>query len=149
MKGRVAVMLIGIVAATSGCVTTIGDLRHAKPDRTARAIGEYQALAGCVTEGLQTSSDGFFLEPGDLLYQTVLRPDEKRMVVTGLFSGGRGSPTPLIYLTFRQVDSESVVIESRWGGFFTTRKAAERIDARVWPIAQRCARGHLELAPPM
>ena len=55
------------------------------------------------------------------------------------------SSTPLIDLTFRQVDAASVMIESRWGGLVTGRSDAERIDRRVWSVAQQCTGGRLEL----
>jgi hypothetical protein len=140
-KMAAPVLLILIAAATSGCVTTLGELRQANPDRTGRAVGDYQALGGCVTEGLQTS--------GNLLYQTIVRPDQKRMVVTAFMTGRATSQAPLIDLTFRQVDAQNVAIESRWAGVFTSRKAAERIDAQMWPIARRCVGGRLdEVSPP-
>lgn len=139
-KRQLAVLLIGVAVATSGCVTTLRELRQAPPDHIGRTLGDYQALAGCVTEGLQTSPG----EPSKLHYETVLRPDEKRIMVTGMFAGGHAAPTLLIDLTFRQIDSTNVVIESRWGGFATGRMAAKRIDAQVWPIARRCAGGRLE-----
>lgn len=146
MAGRVALLLLMIVAG-SGCATTLRDLRLAAPNRTARAVGNYQVLAGCVAEGLQTSVAGSSVGPEDLVYQTVVRPEEQRMTLTGTVSGRQGYPRPLIDLTFRQIDSDNVVIESRWGGYLTGRMAAERIDRQVWPIARRCAGDRLELMP--
>jgi hypothetical protein len=143
MMRRLALRAIAIAAMTSGCVTTLADLRHAAPNRIGRAPGDYQALAGCIVEGLQTTSDG------GLLYQTVMRPDEKRMVVTGMLGQSGASPRPLIDLTFRQVEPAHVVIESRWGGFATARMEAERIDRLVWSLTERCARGRVELTPPI
>src|SRR5438270_13258889 len=54
----------------------------------------------------------FMLEPGDLVYRTVVRADEQRATVTGTATLTSG-PMPIIDLTFRQQGS-LVRAESRW-----------------------------------
>ena len=147
--GRAVAVVLMVVAASGGCVPHLAEIRQAAPDRVGRAGGDYQVLAGCITEGLQGSPAGSAGAPGRLVYQTVVRPEEKRMLVTGTMLLSHAVPTPLIDLTFRQVDASHVVIESRWGGLVTARSEAKRVDRQVWLIAKRCAGGDVEVAPPL
>ena len=149
MNGGVAVVLVAAAAATAGCVATLADIRRAAPDRVGRAVGDYRVLAGCITEGLQTSPAGAAGDAARLVYQTVDRPDEKRMLVTGVSVRSHAVPAPLIDLTFRQLGANTVVIESRWGGLSIARGDAERVDRRVWSVTERCAGGRVELTPPI
>ena len=147
MQRRSVPFVMVLLVLGAGCTMSLGELRLAAPNRTARAVGNYQVLAGCVAEGLQTTGHGSSLGPDDLLYQTVVRPEQERFILTGILSRRQGYPRPLIDLTFRQIDTQNVLIESRWGGYFTDRMTAERIDRQVWPIARRCAGDRLELTP--
>jgi len=87
------------------------------------------------------------LEPGDLVYQSVVRADEQRATVTGAATLTSG-PMPIIDLTFRQQGS-LVRVESRWGGAGGIRRGGERIDRRVWLILERCAKASVAVDPPL
>ena len=147
MKARRVVLLLAIGASVCGCAATLGELRQSAPNRVGQATGDYQVLAGCVIEGLQTSADGSM--SGRVLYQTVTRPDEKRMMVTGVLWSASATPMPVIDLAFRQARAGEVTIESRLGGAPTARGETEKIDRTVWSIAQQCTGGRVEVAPPV
>ena len=86
---------------------------------------------------------------GRLLFETVTRPDEKRMMATGILWIAHAMPTPSIDPTFRQVDAGRFLIESRSERIGTARSEAERIDGQVWAIARHCVRGPVDIAPPI
>lgn len=138
----------------AGCLMSVQEIRTSGPGRIGVVRGAAIPLAGCVAEGLQVSPRGDWLtEPGDLIYQVLQRPEEQRASVTGYLSGAP-YPAPLIDLSFYQV-GDDVRIESRWGRLqgadneSATTRGARRIDARVWPIVERCSAGaSIQVTPP-
>jgi hypothetical protein len=127
-----SIALALLLLAFTGCVMSLGELRQQPPAQTATIPNQqYDVLAGCVAEGLQTADRRFFGSTSDLLYQAIHRPEQRRATVTGYVEPAR----PLLDVTFVQRDG-AVLVESReaeWRG--------NRLNALAWPIIEQCAPG--------
>ena len=143
MKRSIAFLLVAIAA--TGCAPSLAEVRNQTPTRTARAAtADYQTLAGCVAERLQTGESSYWTAKiGNLNYQTVTRTDEKRAMLTGSLPSLQH--IPVIDLTFRQ-DGADVIVESRSGGIGLSR--GERFESSLWPAVAKCAPGVM-ISPPL
>ena len=143
MKRAIAFLLVAIAA--TGCAPYLAEVRNQTPTRTARAANaDYQTLAGCVAERLQTGESSYWTAKiGNLSYQTVTRTDEERAMLTGSLPSRQH--IPVIDLTFRQ-DGAEVIVESRSGGIGLSR--GERFESSLWPAVEKCALG-VVISPPL
>ena len=139
-------VVLALVAA-AGCAPSLAEIRQSAPGRTGQVAGaEYQVLCGCVAEALQTGESSIWIvEIGNLQYQTITRPEEKRAVLTGTMPGPYGQRTPVLDLTFKQ-EASDVIVESRWGGVGLGH--GSRYDKSVWPAVGRCGR-LVRVTPPL
>jgi hypothetical protein len=136
---RHGILVFVIPVALAACTSIpIQDIRREPPARTAIFMAAYADLGGCVAEGMQTGPRGpLLIETGDLTYEVIHRPSERRLAVTGRIPGIHA--VPIIDLLFLGEPDGRTRVESRWGGLSGfSRNAGQRIDERVWPIVERC-----------
>jgi hypothetical protein len=146
LRARIVIATVAVLIATSGCAPSLAEIRQGAPARTGRvASAEYQVISGCVAEALQTGESSLWtIKVGNLQYQTVTRPEEKRAVLTGAMPGPYGQHTPVLDLTFKQ-DASDVVVEARWGGVAAGH--GSRYDEAVWHAVGKCGR-LISVTPP-
>lgn len=139
MKWRVIVSLL-CAGALGGCVT-VSELRASTPVRVGTAAGTYLPLATCVMEilGKNRAAEG-------MVYQFLDAPTVKMAsivattrVPAGLFYT---APAPLLELSFRQVDEDTVKIEVR------KSFPGSVLELRAWPVIEQCAGKTVAASPP-
>jgi hypothetical protein len=93
----------------------------------------------------------WMIETGDLTYEVIHRPSERRLAVTGRAGGGHA--VPIIDILFIGQTEGLTRIESRWGGLSgmapNDRIGGQRIDERVWPIVESCTGTPVQVNPPV
>jgi hypothetical protein len=147
---RHGILVFVIPVALAACTAIpIQDIRREPPARTAIVMAAYADLGGCVAEGMQTGPRGaLMIETGDLTYEVIHRPSERRLAVTGRVGGAYA--IPIIDLLFLGEPDGRTRVESRRGGLSgSSRNGGQRIDKRVWPIVERCAGVPLDVSPPV
>ena len=149
VRGCIPVFVLSM--ALGGCTSIpIQDIRREPPARTALVTADYVDLGGCVAEGMQTGPRGvWMIETGDLTYEVIHRPSERRLAVTGRVGGAHA--IPIIDLLFLGELEGRTRVESRWGGLSgwepSSRTGGQRIDERVWPIVERCTGAPVDVEP--
>jgi hypothetical protein len=149
MKNCVFIFFMALFGCTS---IPIKEIRQEPPARAAIVTADYADIGGCVAEGMQTGPRGtWMIETGDLTYEVIHRPSERRLAVTGRAGGGHA--IPIIDILFLGQPGGRTRIESRWGGMSGiephNRTGGQRIDERVWPIVESCVGTPIEVKPPV
>ena len=127
------------VCAFTGCVT-VSELRASSPVRVGTVGGSYLTLATCVMEnmGKNQAVEGMIYQFSDARTVKIAN-----IVATANFPAGLfyTAPAPLLDLSFRQADQETVKIEAR------RSFPGSALELRAWPIIEQCAGRTVAVSP--
>jgi hypothetical protein len=127
------------VCAFTGCVT-VSELRGSPPVRSGTVAGSYLRLATCVADnmGRNQAAEGVVYQFSDVTAAKVAH-----IVATANFPAGLfyTVPAPLLELSFRQADQETVKIEAR------RSFPGSALELRAWPVIEQCAGKTVAVSP--
>jgi|SRR5262245_22923402 len=129
----VALSLLG------GCIS-VSELHQSSPTHVADVQGRYLTLATCVVELAQTESAS---QGVSYKVEDIATAKTARVVAIARYPGGLfyAVPTPLLELTFRELDDTIVKVEARRGPL------GSALDLTVRPIIDRCAQPDRQARP--
>jgi hypothetical protein len=144
VRGRLLVTALALLLA--GCVMSLQELRQQPPARTAVVANrQYDALAGCVVDGLQLAPTGTFqMSTSDMTYAINRRPELGIMTVTAVEPNYGAGPSVVPHLDLRFIQQgEDVLVESRLGDIAGGEGGTPRsrnLSNQAWTIIEQCVR---------
>jgi hypothetical protein len=128
-------LLSALGLMSSGCATSLADLRARPPIRSGVVPGAYDALARCAVDGANSLPKTVFLtSASDHVYQLVDYRPTPRAAVTGYDE--RRAASAVAELLFTPVDAATTQVDLRLS--VPNAAAQRRYERELWGVVETC-----------